>query len=78
MSTKGGQRRTEMKFYVVTKSAGKCGCSSVRYRVVENYKTKAEVRKAYGSGFYGRIQAIYTEAQAEEAFGENLKKLFTK
>lgn len=67
-----------MRFYVVTKSAGKCGCSSMRYRVVENYQTKAEVRKAYGSGFYGRIQAIYTEAQAEEAFGDNFRKLFTK
>ena len=59
-----------MTYFVLTKSKGKCGCSSTRWNKVEA-ETKTAVRKKFSSGYYGTIKGIYTETQIREEWNEN-------
>ena len=54
----------KMKYIVITKSKGKCGCSSTKVREVEA-NTKKEARAKFSSGFYGTVKAVYTQEQWE-------------
>lgn len=50
------------KFYVITKSAGKCGCSSTKIRECEA-NTKKEARQKFSGGFYGTVKQVLTEEE---------------
>lgn len=60
-----------MRFYVETKSGGKCGCGSTHVYITDRFKTKAEARRWFSTGYYGRVTLVLTE---EQASGDGYKR----
>ena len=57
-----------MKFYYMTKTKGRAGCSNSVWRVTEDYETKAKLKKAKTSS-RTTVKGIYTESELTEKWG---------
>ena len=58
-----------MTLYYETSRMGKCGCRNWNYYVTDEYKTKAELKRAS----IRNIKKIWTEEQAPETVKANAK-----
>ena len=55
------ERSKAMKYYFMTKSSSKCGCSNTTWRVTEDFATKTALKKKINNAKY-----VYTEEQLKE------------
>lgn len=53
-----------MKYYVMRKHSGKCGCSSITWTIMEA-DSKAAIRRCYKGGWGGTVKLIYSETEVE-------------
>lgn len=67
-----------MKFYYMTKTKGKAGCSNATWRVTEDFATKAELKKRKRDSRVS-VPYVHTEAELIETWGaENAQRIMSE